>query len=381
MKSIPDDSILENKPINKESMIEVCDMIRKAFISLIIGMAYCGISFADNYAILISADRATSNHDSYNAEHWNDLYLIYEYLLLEEHYDSSKVYVFYGDGTDYNNPIERYKKELHHWGQIADYDNYFHTIQSIVQQLNSVVTDEDNILFYWVIGHGELISNSNYDSYRAKIVHNNNTVEYVSKTNLVSLINSITHYNKRKIIWMTCYSGAMGVGSINPNNNKTTIITSSAPDEPSYSDPNHIGNQYYCHSVFNCALFSLSTGILPWETTCNLNQYCTGTALADSLLSLNELYSGIGSFIHNYYGYYQHPNIFDNGNIADRIFIGEEKKLKNVLINNSKSYWVDRIELSDVTFGSNTNTILDIDVQSVIKKNTFVPTGSTLIIK
>ena len=345
-------------------------------------IVYCSISYADNYAILISADKATSNYECYNAEHWNDLYLIYEYLLLVEHYDSSQVYVFYGDGTDYNNPIDRYKKERHNWGQITDYDNYYSTMLNIIPQLNSVVTDEDNILFYWVIGHGELISNSDYDSYRAKIVHHNDsTVEYVSKVLLVSLINSITHYNKRKIIWMTCYSGAMGVGSINPLNNRTTLITSSAPNESSYSYANPLGNYNYCHSVFNCALVSLSTGICPWETTCNLNQYFSGTALADSLLSLNELYSGIGSFIHNKYGYFQHPYIFDNGNISDRIFIGEDKKLKNVSVNNNKSYWVDRIELSDVTFGSSTNTSIDIDVQSVIKKNTFVPVGSTLIIK
>lgn len=340
---------------------------------------YCGELSAHNYAFLISAEIATSDDNYYNSEHWNDLYLIYEYLLLDEHYDSSKVYVFYGDGIDFDNPTDRYKKERHNWGQITDYDNNYSTIDSIVLQLKSIVTDKDNILFYWVVGHGELSSNSNYDSYKAKIVHHNdNTVEYVSKTQLISLINSIKHYNRRKIFWMTCYSGAMESDSI--VNNRTTLVTSSAQNQSSFSNENPLGGINYCHSVFNCALVSLSTGIYPWETTCNLNQYFSGTALADSLISLNELHSGIYSFIHNKYGYFQHPYIFDR-NISDRIFIGEDKKLKNVSINNNKSYWVDRIELSDVTFGSSATTSIDIDVQSVIKKNTFVPVGSTLIIK
>lgn len=362
-------------------------MVRKALISLIIAMVYCGISFADNYAILISAGKATADEVYYNSEHWNDLYLIYEYLLLKEQYDSTKVYVFYGDGTDYNTSIDRYKKELHSWGQIADFDNSYSTLFTVIPSLNNVITVDDNLLFYWVAGHGSKTDPYDDDSYQAHVSNapdnpNDPNAFFICKSDLLSLINSITHYNKRKIIWMTCYSGAMGVGLINPNNNKTALITSSGPGEASFSHANNIGNQYYYHSDFNYALFCLSTGKFPSETICNLNQYCSGTALADSLLSLNELYSGISSFISSNYGsYQQHPYIVDNGYISDNIYIGEDKKLKNVSINNNKSYWVDRIELSDVTFGSNTNTIIDIDVQSAIKKNTFVPVGSTLIIK
>lgn len=361
-------------------------MIKRLLYFFFISIVYCDISYADNYAFLISAGKATLNNVCINAEHWNDLFLIYEYLLLEEHYDSSKVYVFYGDGIDYNNPTERYRKELHNWGQITDYDNYFSTINNIIPSLNNIITDEDNILFYWVVGHGE-IENSNVDNYNATITHNNDITEYVSKTQLMSLINSITHYKRRKIIWMTCYAGAMGSGYINPLNNRTTLIASSASYEESHSHAFLLGDTFYYHSDFNYSLFSLSTGKLPNGSACIYDQYYnSGTVLEDSLLSVNELFLGTYTFVcsipyNNSSNNGQHPCLFDSGNISDRIYLGENKEIKNVAIGNNKSYWLDRLELSNVTLGTGTDITIDTDIQTVIKKNTIVPKGSTLSIE
>ena len=121
------------------------------------------------------------------------MYLTYEYLLISEHYDSAKVFVFYGDGTDYNSSNVRYKKELHNWGQITDYDNSYSTMNSIIPSLNNVISDKDNLLFYWVVGHGDKMGTSNDDNYRVMIEHNSYyDSEYVYKTQLVALINSIT---------------------------------------------------------------------------------------------------------------------------------------------------------------------------------------------
>lgn len=181
-----------------------------------------------------------------------NLYLAYEYLLLYEQYDSSNVFVFYGDGNDYNTGHNRYRKELHNWGQITD---------------------------------------------------------------------------------------------------------------------------------FGYALYSLSTGKCPDGTTCNLNQYCLATALEDSLLSVNELHSGIVEFIVQNASYYQHPCIFDEGGISNKVFIGENKKLKDVFIGSNSSYWLDDMALSNVLFDNNLDISIDVDVKLEIKKNTFVPKGTTLIIK
>jgi hypothetical protein len=61
--------------------------------------------------------------------------------------------------------------------------------------------------------------------------------------------------------------------------------------------------------------------------------------------------------------------------------LGENKEIKNVAIGNNKSYWLDRLELSNVTLGTGTDITIDTDIQTVIKKNTIVPKGSTLSIE
>lgn len=356
-------------------------MIKIKIYSLIIAALYCGVLNADNYAILISAGKATSDNESTNSEYWYDLFLAYEYLLLNENYDSTNVYVFYGDGIDYNTYNVRYKKELHNWGQITDYDNSYSTLSYRIPSLNDIITDEDNLLFYWVVGHGQKVDPSNDDSYKVTIEHSIDDKEYIFKFQLASIINSITHYNKRKIIWMTCESGAMGGGSININNNRTTLITSSASSENSYSHEHYRNYIYSIHSDFNYGLFSLSTGYFPDGTTCSLNQYCPNEAITDSLLSVNELHAGIFTFISLNSEYNQHPCIFDMGNISNKIFLGEKKELKNVYIDNYNSYWLDNMELSGVEFSNGIDVIINTDVKSLIKNNTYVPAGTSLIIE
>ncbi len=356
-------------------------MTKKIISLFLVAILYCEITVADNYAILISAGKATADNVLNNSEHWFDLYLAYEYLLLYEQYDSSNIF-FYGDGNDYNTGHNRYRKELHNWGQITDFDNSQHSMYSVIRSLDNVITDDDNLLFYWVAGHGHMTDVSDYDSYYASVNYNpynlNDPNSYdICKSDLVDLVNSITHYNRRKIVWMTCYSGAMGEGDINVKNDRTTLVTSSKSSEVSLS------HSYSSepHTDFGYALYSLSTGKCPDGTTCNLNQYCLATALEDSLLSVNELHSGIVEFIVQNASYYQHPCIFDEGGISNKVFIGENKKLKDVFIGSNSSYWLDDMVLSNVLFDNNLDISIDADVKLEIKKNTFVPKGTTLIIK
>ena len=351
-------------------------MANRLLYSFLVSIFCCELAIADNYAILVSAGKATQDNTLNNSDYWFDLYLAYEYLLLEEHYDSANVFVFDGDGVDYNTSKPRYKKDLHNWGKITDFDNSYVTMSSVLQSLNNLITDSDNILFYWVVGHGNKMTDNDDDSYRVYIANNN---EHIYKYYLVSLINTIEHYNKRKIIWMTCNSGAMGGGSYNVNNSRTTIITSSTTDEKSYC---HYYNTI-AHSDFNYALFSLSTGNYPNGSTCNLNQFLNSSFLSDSLLSINELHSGIIAFDSldaNASQFVQHPCLFDMGVISDKTFIGENKELKDVTLD-SCSYWLDRMELSDVIIDDDAEVSIDVDVQCVMKKNTYVPIGTTLIIK
>lgn len=359
-------------------------MCRKLLYIFLVAITCCKTVVADNYAILVSAGKATSDGIALNSDYWYDLYLVYEYLLLWEKYDSTKVYVFYGDGTDFNTSVNRYKKSLHNWGQITDYDNSFSTMSSVIASLDDVITENDNLLFYWVSGHGTKYNSSNDDSYYAGINYypnmpNNPYVEYVSKSDLVDMVNSITHYNKRKIFWMTCNSGAMGSGSINLNNNKTVILASCHADDDTSMMYDHDG---FSHSGFNFALYCVSTGIDPCDLTpINLNN--TSPYLqnnSDSIISIYDLCCGMSDF--HYFPYFSiYPWYFDTGNILSSIFVGEEKELKNVSIDSHNSYWLDEMEVSDVDFDSGINVTIDIDEQCVIKKNTFVPIGTTLLIK
>lgn len=358
--------------------------MNKKIIGLLLVSMICSdiVVTAENYAILVSAGKATSDNQMINSEYWYDLFLIYEHLLLNEQYDSSKVFVFYGDGIDYNSSNNRYRKELHNWGQITDYNNSYYTLNSVISSLNSLITDDDNLLFYWVVGHGAKYQPLNVDSYYVLLRDNPDfpsdpNIEIVTKLELVELINSITHYNKRKIFWMTCESGAMGEGTINANNNKTTLLTSSTSDENSYSD--YFNYEY--HTNFGYALFCLSSGKYPNGNVCNVNQYCQSGEFADSLLNISELHSSISSFILASSTNIHHPCKYDIGGISNKTFIGESKRIKNVTIDTNSAYWIDSLELSSVLFDDNIDIDINIDKQCKIIDNTYIPIGTTMSIK
>lgn len=346
-------------------------------LSILVLLSFSGSISAENYAFLISAGEAESDATIYNSEYWYDLFLVYEYLLLEEQYDSLNVFVFYGNGNDFNTSNSRYKKEMHNWGQITDYNNSYLTMSSVISSLNNMITEEDNILFYWVVGHGWRNYPYSDDDYRVCIENYN---EEIDKAHLITMINSITHYKKRKIFWMTCQSGALGGGSANPDNLITTLVTSSSSNEDSYSF--WFNNEP--HSAYNFALFSLSSGFFPNGNTCNLSQVCYGMNNVDSLLSINELFIGINSFSYsdiNSNNCPLNPCLFDVGGISNKIFIGERKELKNVAIDVSSSYWLERMDLSNVVLDENTNIVINADINCEMEDNVFVPLNATLKIE
>lgn len=355
--------------------------MNKKIIGLLLVSMICSdiVVTAENYAILVSAGKATSEMTMNNTEYWYDLFLVYEYLIIEEQYDPSNVFVFYGDGYDYNTSNNRYQKELHNWMYITDYDNSYNTMVNVFSTLDNIITDEDNFLLYWVVGHG---GNTNYydsDSYSVKIEHSYGD-EFISKNDLLDLINSITHYKKRKVFWMTCYSGAMGEGSYNLNENKTTIITSSSSNELSYSF-NDNGDP---HSAFNFALYSLSTGLFPNGTTCDITQVTTGVDDIDFMLSINELYLGIDTFLYSDINTLicpLDPRKYDVGNISNKIFIGENKTINGVTYYFNSAYWLDRLEISSMNYDDDFDVSIEIDDKCILKKSVYVPLNSTLVIK
>ena len=346
--------------------------------SIAVSSLICQGVKAENYAILVSAGKTYSDNNFQNTAYWTDLFLVYEYLLETEHYDSTNVYVFYGDGVDYNSNLYRYDKTPHGWGSITDYDNSYNTMYNVLSSLNNVITENDNLLFYWVSGHGGKNTSTNDDSYFAYV---ENTQTYISKQNLVNLVNCIENYNKRKIIWMTCYSGCMGAGSVNLKNDKTVILTSCSKDAECYSFYDGYGEH---HSEFNFALFSLSTGHHPLGSDCIVTASCPEFVPdCDTILSMHELYTAISYFRYGnditIYNLIQ-PCVFDQGSISDRIFIGEQHSLHDILFDDDSNYWLDDFALSEVEIDG-ANVFIEIDQECILEKNILVNCGSQLKIK
>lgn len=344
----------------------------------VVSSLLCQSMKAENYAILVSAGKTYSDNNLINTTYWTDLFLVYEYLLETENYDSTNVFVFYGDGLDYNTNLYRYDKSLHGWGNITDYDNSYNTMYSVLTSLNNVITENDNLLFYWVVGHANKATMTDDDSYTAYIA---NTNTYISKQNIVNLVNRIENYNKRKIIWMTCYAGCLGTGTINLKNNKTVILTSCSEDEECESFYDGYGEN---HSEFNFALFSLLTGHHPLGTDCSVTTSCPGfVSDCDTILTMNELNNAISLF--KYLPAISssnliEPRLYDQGAISNRIFIGEQHSLNNILYDEDSSYWLDNLVLSEVEV-DDASLSIEIDQECVLEKNIIVNVGSQLIIK
>jgi hypothetical protein len=166
-------------------------------ILLIVSIITCSINlFGENYAFLISAGYTLYDGRPAHSEYWYDLYLAYEDLIEKEGYSHENVIVFYGNGSDFSSTISRYQKDYNGWeNDIVDENNSFSNMNSVFEYYGeNVITDEDNILIRWVVGHGlnrDPIEPSyeNPDNYYAVI--ENLPFCYLSEIQLLNIINQI----------------------------------------------------------------------------------------------------------------------------------------------------------------------------------------------
>ena len=180
----------------------------KYFITLAISFfCYSTNIKAIDYAILISAGRATTDNTFSNSEYWYDLFLAYEDLVINEGYDPANVFVFYGSGTSFNSTNPRYQTALHGWGNIVDFNNDHFTLDDQFRNLGALITNNDNLHIRWVVGHGWGNSATgvttwingrdpiNNDDYWA-LIQNNNI--WIRETELIRIINQIPNYRRQK---------------------------------------------------------------------------------------------------------------------------------------------------------------------------------------
>jgi len=329
---------------------------------------------AVDYAILVSAGIATTDDAFSNSEYWYDLFLAYEDLVLNQGYDPANIFVFYGNGTSFNSTRVRYQLALHGWGNIVNFDNDYNTLNTQFANIGAIVTNNDNLYIRWVVGHGwgnaattpttiqagrDPINNDDY----WVLLQNRNL--WIRETEIIRIINQIPNYKRRKIVWMTCFSGCLTGGTNTLNNDRTVIITSSNWGQVSsaYSLPGET-----IHAQFNYVITSALFGEDPLGTAFNADNN------TDNVINMWELWreADINPIMTS------DPQLGNNGNLANRIYINEHLVVVNTSINNDIEYLVEDFEFLNSTIQAGSDIEIDIDNSFEINGTFEIHVGSTL---
>lgn len=230
---------------------------------------------AQKYGVLISTNKVIADNSAIHSEWWYDLILQYK-MLKENGFKDDKIYVLYGDGTDFNTGIPAYNSTTQFGRAITDMAVNKANVQSVFNTLKGKVTKKD-YLYVWWMGHGGGSGPGQCDLSMSI----SNTGEYVSDTELAGYIDGITNYNKRSVAVMTCHSGGI-VGNMSAAGNKTVIETSSTCAQNSYDAPGT------CDGVLHAEFNYTQPNSLRLENPC-------GTAVAsdydgNGYVSLSEVH-------------------------------------------------------------------------------------------
>jgi len=350
-----------------------------AIITIVLFFLSTNIKAVD-YAILVSAGNATTDGTFSNSEYWYDIFLAYEDLVLNEGYDPANVFVFYGNGASFNSTRARYQLALHGWGNFVDFDNAYNTLNTQFANIGAIVTNNDNLLIRWVVGHGggdaATGNTAPYPSSTARDPINNddywvlleNRNLLVRETEIIRIINQINNYKRRKIIWMTCHSGCLAGGTNNLNNNRTVLITASRWDEPSW--PYWLPGETI-HAELNYVVTSSLFGEDPAGTAYDADNN------GDNVINMWELWNEANtSPIMN-----SDPQLGNAGGLADMIYIDEGLQFNNITFPANVEYCVDNFNTINTTIQNNSNVTINID-QNFNATGTFnAPVGAILNIR
>ncbi len=229
----------------------------------------------EDVAVLISTHNVTIDDVDYFSVWWYDTVLMYD-LLKEKGYD--RIYVLYGNGTDYNSSYHCYNSTTRFGHSITSFPCDRAHIEAIFDRLANGGTldgktieklEDDGRLFIWWMGHG---SGTSAATYSMDISH---TFENVTGTEFSTWLNKITNYGKRTIHVMTCFSGSY-LSFYNTAGNNTVAESSSdnlslsfeLPGSP--PDVNHAEYTYWLYAALKEKEVDTTPGSAP----------CLGTAVA-----------------------------------------------------------------------------------------------------
>lgn len=258
---------------------------------LLVSLSGCKLC-KERVAVLISTHNVNADDISYFSVWWYDTVLMYE-LLEKEGYN--RIYVLYGNGTDFNSEHDCYNSTARFGQSITDFPCDRAHIEAIFDSLgNGGIVDEKKIkklknksrLFIWWMGHG---GGTSTNSYRMAISH---TGERVTGNEFKTWVNYITNYGKRSIHVMTCHSGCyLPLFDVSGN---TTIAESSSDclhssyEHSSPPDVNHAEYTYWLYS----SLMERETDTNPDSTPC-LGVAVSSDTNGDGKVSLEESFNHI----------------------------------------------------------------------------------------
>lgn len=220
--------------------------LMRNFMLGIIGLFFVfSVGCAQKYAVLISTNEVTADDTAIHSEWWYDLILQYK-ILRENGFKDDKIYVLYGNGTDFATAHAAYNSTTQFGHTITNMAVNKANIQSIFNTLKGKITNKD-YLYVWWMGHG---GGSGPGSCNLSMSISN-TGETVTDTELSTYINNVSNYKKRSVAVMTCHSGGM-VDNMNTVGNKTATLTSSTCAQNSYDAPSTCDG--ILHAEFNYTL-------------------------------------------------------------------------------------------------------------------------------
>ncbi len=209
-------------------------------------------SCKEGVAVLISTHDVTADDIGYFSVWWYDTVLMYE-LLKEKGYD--RIYVLYGDGTDFNSSHHCYNSAARFGGPITSFPCDRAHIKAVFESLGSGGTvdgktikkfQNDGRLFVWWMGHG---GGTNQNNYIMAISHKE---EYVTGTEFSTWVNYITNYARRSIHVMTCHSGCylpfFSAAGTNTVAEASSDCLHSSYEQPSPPDVNHAEYTYWLYA-------------------------------------------------------------------------------------------------------------------------------------
>jgi len=218
---------------------------KRLLLVVLVLLALFASGCSKKYAVLISTNEVSFDDMAYHSEWWYDLFINYQ-MLRDNGFSDDRIFVLYGNGSDFNTAHPEYNATTVFGHSITDMAVNKANIQAVFNTLSSKVGSRD-YLYVWWMGHGGG-SGPGFCDLSMSI---SNTGEHVSDVEFTNYINAVTNYRKRSVAVMTCHSGGI-VDNLDIAGTKTVVLASSTCAQSSY-DATTTCNGFF-HAEFNYTL-------------------------------------------------------------------------------------------------------------------------------